>query len=48
LLESPSMLQSAQKRSLAMAKKFDLAMIINQYESLFEAVIQNRKSKIVN
>ena len=42
LLESPSVLQSAQEKSRAMAKKFDLATIIDQYESLFEIV--NTKS----
>lgn len=46
LLESPSVLQSAQESSRALAKKFDLATIIDQYEALFETVKQ--KSKIVN
>jgi L-malate glycosyltransferase len=41
LLESPTMLQSAQAKSRAMAKKFDLPTIIDQYEMLFEIVIKN-------
>jgi glycosyltransferase involved in cell wall biosynthesis len=38
LLESPSMLQSAQVKSREMAKKFDLAAIISQYENLFSRI----------
>ena len=48
LIQNPSVLQSAQAKSREMARKFDLATIIDQYESLFEAVIENRKSKIAN
>ena len=40
LLESPSVLQSAQERSRIMAKKFDLPTIIDKYETLFEIVNQ--------
>ena len=39
LLESPSMLQSAQVKSLEIAKKFNLADIISQYEKLFSTLI---------
>jgi glycosyltransferase involved in cell wall biosynthesis len=42
LLENPSVLQSAQIKSRAMAEKFDLPAIIGQYEALFIAV--NQKS----
>jgi len=38
LLESPSLLQSAQQRSRDLAGKFDLETIVSQYEALFEAV----------
>jgi len=44
LLKNPSVLQSAQEKSRAMAKKFDLPTIIDQYEALFEIVNQNPKS----
>jgi len=37
LIENPSMLQSAQAKSREMAKKFDLAAIISQYELIFSA-----------
>ena len=38
LLASPALLQSAQQKSLELAKRFDLETIIGQYETLFEAV----------
>lgn len=38
LLENPTMLQSAQQRSLELARKFDLEHIVRQYETLFEHV----------
>ncbi len=38
LLESPSVLQSAQGKSRVMAKRFDLPQIIDQYEALFETI----------
>lgn len=51
LLTNPSMLQSAQSKSRAMAQRFDLPVIVEQYETLFEIVnpkskIQNRKSHV--
>lgn len=38
LLEEPAMLQSAQRKSRELAKKFDLETIIGQYEALFSNV----------
>ena len=38
LLGNPSMLQTAQASSLALARKFDLASVISRYESLFAAI----------
>jgi glycosyltransferase involved in cell wall biosynthesis len=45
LLKNPSMLQSAQAKSLEMAQKFDLAAIVSQYEHLFAAHTLNTKNK---
>jgi glycosyltransferase involved in cell wall biosynthesis len=42
LLVSPFMLQSAQKKSRAMAQKFDLAAIVLQYETLFNDILSSR------
>ena len=44
LLGNPSMLQSAQAKSLEMAKKFDLVAIVSQYEHIFSAVQTNKKN----
>ncbi|HEY3310921.1 MAG TPA: glycosyltransferase family 4 protein [Anaerolineales bacterium] len=38
LLKNPSMLQSAQAKSLEMAKKFNLPEIISQYENIFSSL----------
>lgn len=40
LLTSPSAIQSAQAKSREMAKAFDLDVIVEKYETLFEAVIR--------
>lgn len=39
LLGDPTMLQSAQQQSLAMAKKFDMENVVGRYEALFETLI---------
>lgn len=41
LLASPSAIQSAQAKSRAMAKAFDLSVIVEKYETIFKAVIRN-------
>ena len=41
LLSSPSAIESAQAKSRAMAKAFDLQAIVGQYEALFKHVIPN-------
>lgn len=46
LLASPSAIQSAQAKSRAMAKAFDLGVIVEKYETVFQEVIG--KSKIEN
>lgn len=38
LLENPSLLQSAQQSSRELARKFDLDVIVEQYEKLFENI----------
>jgi len=45
LLTNPSMLQSAQTRSLEMAQKFDLPAIVLQYETLFTGILSLNHSK---
>ena len=41
-IEDPSMLQSARRKSRELAQKFDLEVIIRQYEALFQ-MIENRE-----
>ncbi len=46
LLTNPSMLQSAQASSREMARKFDLAAILSQYESIFSSIQKNKNVPI--
>lgn len=41
LLTSPSAIQSAQAKSREMAKAFDLGVIVEEYETMFQAVIRH-------
>lgn len=46
-LQNPSLLESAQTKSLEMAQKYDLEAIISQYEDIFTHLVQKSKNRHV-